>query len=112
MTTELVHILRLLREELFDAINTSEIPISEAHRIRDVIKRIDMASIRLQLESIADDRGEFHELTVRIHESIRKIREARRNFISLSAAIDEATTALNVVIAHVEPDEPWPRGGA
>ena len=110
MKIKMIHELQSLKNDLLDSVESIETTDELKHQINEAIARIDLASIRLaQFEMNYEDNSEYQNLIETIEDATRNIGNNRNNYRIISKNIDRATDALNYVIAHVEPPEPWPK---
>jgi len=111
MKTKIIHELQSLKNDLLDSAMSIDTTDEQKHRIYEAISKIDLASTRLgQFEENDEDNREYLKLIETIEDAARNIEGNKNNYQIISKNIDRATDALDYVIAHVEPPEPWPKG--
>ena len=109
MDTKLQHTLQELRNAVVTYEISRELTVSQLEPLKKVVTDIDIAVGRLAVIEVETEPSchfpkileELSEATATLKSSL-SIKEAQR-------AISQANEVLNFVVAHVEPDEPWPR---
>jgi len=115
MTNRLYELVQELKSHFIDTaeyyeMNTSEVSTSVMLHIDETISLLNMAIFRLpNIENITEYNEKFQDLTQNIEKIIKNIQNNYTNVENISNFINETNKALNFVMGHVEPEEPWPR---
>jgi alpha-L-arabinofuranosidase len=102
--------LQVLRSDLHEYLESPDLTLDQKGKIYAALNKINLASTRIEFLEDSFSSDEDNELFVSIHEVVQNSPNVASNAYELASFITKADSALDYVLACVEPDEPWPKG--
>lgn len=115
MDIRILEELRRLQHEIHNCLHNKSNSLTTVERatLLDLFRNIDIAIIRLaaqaQVDSDIDDAFNYKHMHEAISRAVSAFQEDKFGIHAVLDNLDTVRRAVSFVIAHVEPNEPWPR---